>query len=147
MGAVAYEQDFYSWALEQAALLRAGKFDQVDMDHVIEEIEDMGKSQYDQLESRFDVLLMHLLKWMYEPSHRGKSWVSTIKEQRRRIPHHLKKHPGLKGQLDNLFADAYELAAEGAADETGMPVTTFPEKCPWTVEQVLNHDFWPEAAE
>jgi len=147
MGAVAYEQDFYSWALDQAALLRDGKFDQLDFEHLVEEIEDMGNRHYDQLESRLAVLFMHLLKWMYEPSHRGVSWITTIREQRRMIPHHLKKYPGLKGKLSAALADAYELAREGARDETGMPITTFPAECPWTLEQALNHEFWPEAAE
>lgn len=147
MGAVAYDQDFYSWALDQAALLREGKFDQLDFEHLVEEIEDMGNRHYDQLESRLAVLFMHLLKWMYEPSHRGASWTNTIREQRRMIPFHLKKYPGLKGKLVTILEDSYELAREGARDETGLPLNVFPEKCPWTFEQALNPEFWPESAE
>lgn len=146
MGAVAYDTDFYSWSLEQAALLRAGKFDQLDFEHLIEEVEDMGNRHYDQLESRLAVLFLHLLKWLYEPSHRGASWVSTIREQRRAIPRHLKKYPGLKGQLETIMADAYGFGREDAADETGLPLGTFPAECPWTLEQALSHEFWPEPA-
>ncbi len=146
MGAVAYDQDFYTWALEQAALLRAGKFEQLDFEHLVEEVEDMGNRHYDQLESRLAVLLMHLLKWMYEPSHRGASWTNTIREQRRMIPRLFAKYPGLKGKMETILPDSYELAREGARDETGLPISTFPPVCPWTLEQMLDHEFWPELA-
>jgi hypothetical protein len=139
-----YTQDFYTWTKEQAQLLRARKFDQIDLDQIVEEIEDMGRSQYDQLESQFDLLIMHLLKWLFQPSYRTASWANTIREQRRKIPRHLRKHPGLKGELAGMIADAYDSARQCAADETGLPLSLFPEKCPWTYEQTLDSDFWPE---
>jgi len=145
MGAVTkYDTDFYGWTQEQAALLKARRLDEIDIEHLLEEVESMGKSEESDLESRIELLFMHLLKWVYEPALRGKSWVSTIKEQRRKIPKRLKKNPGLKSKLEEITAESYDEAREAAADETGLPEQTFPKECPWTLEEALNHDFWPE---
>ena len=136
-------QDFYSWTHQQARLLREGRFDELDLLTLAEEIEDMGNRHYDQLESRFELLLSHLLKWLYQPAYRGASWRLTIQEQRRKIPKLLKKNPGLKSYLPQILADAYEDARKTAADETGLSLNTFPEQCPWPLEQALDSEFWP----
>jgi hypothetical protein len=139
-----YHHDFYTWTKRQAGLLREGRFDELDVDSLAEEIEDMGNRQYDQLESRFEVLFAHLLKWLYQPAFRGTSWRLTIKEQRRKIPKHLRKNPGLKSRLEEIMAEAYGDARQSASDETGLPLSIFPEACPWTYEQILDPEFWPE---
>jgi hypothetical protein len=145
MGAATkYETDFYGWTQEQAALLRARRLDELDIDNLLEEVESMGKSEESDLESRLEILFMHLLKWVYEPELRGKSWVSTIKEQRRKIPRRLKKNPGLKSKLEEITAEAYEDARQSASDETGLPEQTFPKHCPWGLEEALNPEFWPD---
>ncbi len=136
--------DFYTWTHQQAELLRAGRFGELDLNTLAEEVEDMGNRQYDQLESRFELLFSHLLKWLYQPAFRGASWRLTIQEQRRKIPKHLKKNPGLKSSLAAIMADAYEDARKSAADETGLTLDTFPEQCPWVFEQALDSEFWPE---
>jgi len=143
--AATYESDGYTWSLEQAALLRARKFEEIDLEHLIEEVEDMSKSERRALESFLETLLMHLLKWQYQPTHQGRSWELTILEQRRRLERHLKKNPGLKGVLPESINDAYELARFGAAKETGLHLNTFPEECPWTYDQFTYPDFWPDA--
>jgi hypothetical protein len=137
-------QDFYAWTRQQADLLRAKHFDQIDLEHLIEEIESMGNSEVRELESRLTVLLMHLLKWQYQPTLQTRSWVLTIKEQRRRIVKRLQQNPSLKSKLQEVINDAYELARGDAADETGLPESHFPEMCPWQYIQLIDMEFWPE---
>ncbi len=144
MGAVAYDQDLYTWSLEQARLLRERKFDQLDLEHIIEEIEDVSKSEKRALESFLETLLMHLLKWKYEPSHQSRSWKFTIIEQRKRIGRHLLENPGLKGKLPEVLESAYEYAVSGAIREIGLAPEVFPETCPWSFEQFMDVDFWPD---
>jgi hypothetical protein len=139
-----HDQDFYGWTQEQSQLLRAGRFDEVDFEHLIEEIESMGARERRELKSRLIVLLQHLLKWQYQPSHRGRSWLLTIKDQRRMIPDHLRDNPSLKPSLDTLLGEAYVLAKGKASDETDIPESVFPESCPWMLEEVLNQEFLPE---
>jgi hypothetical protein len=140
-----YEEDLYTWSLEQASLLRAHKFDQIDLENIIEEIEDMSKSERRALQSFLETLLMHLLKWQYQPAYQGRSWKFTIIEQRKRIESHLQENPGLKSKLPELVEKAYGYAVTGAVRETGLAVNVFPQQCPWSYEQFTNPDFWPEA--
>lgn len=147
MGAVAYEKDFYGWTQEQAGLLQRRQFDEIDLEHLIEEVDSMGKAERNQLRNRLTILLMHLLKWQYQPAYRGSSWVNTIREQRRAIPRHIKDNPSLKSSLDEILFQAYSDSVEDAADETGLPLNTFPESCLWSFDVFMNRDFWPEAAE
>jgi hypothetical protein len=139
-----YERDFYAWANEQAALLRAGKLDSADIENIAEEIESMGRSEKRELINRLAVLLLHLLKWRYQPSLRGNSWRLTIKEQRYRLRRHMSDNPSLKSHLDEALLDAYGLALIRAERETGFTVETFPEACPFTFEQAMSEDFLPE---
>ena len=144
MKRVRYDEDLYTWSLEQAALLKAGKFDQIDIEHIIEEIEDMSKSEKRALQSFLETLLMHLLKWQYQPAYQGRSWKFTIIEQRKRIESHLQENPGLKGQLTELVDKAYRYAVIGAVRETGLSINGFPQNCPWLYQQFIQEDFWPE---
>ena len=103
----------------------------------------MGNRHADEIESRLAILLMHLLKWKYQPNLQGKSWEFTIKEQRRGIAKRLKKMPSLKSKLPELFLESYEDAIFEAEKETGLDKSTFPTKTTWTLEQVLSDDFYP----
>jgi len=138
-----YEQDFYAWSREQAQLLRAGELGQADIEHIAEEIESMGKTEKRELISRLTVLLLHLLKWRYQPDKRGPSWEASIRVQRNRLADHLDDNPSLKPLLPQALASAYRDAALEAVAETGLPGSTFPADCPWAVEQVLDSGFWP----
>jgi len=140
-----YDRDFYAWIQQQASMLRAGNLDNLDMDNLIEEIESMGRSEKRELRSRLTVLLMHLLKWAYQPLRRGASWQSTIWEQRERIDLLLQDSPSLGSVAPTMYADAYELAVLKAAKETGMIASVFPSECPWTFNQAMDDDFWPDA--
>jgi len=139
-----YETDVIAWANEQAAYVRAGRFDMLDLEHIADEIEDVGKSELRELESRMTVLLAHLLKWQFQPSHRGVSWEVTIKTQRKNITRRLQKTPSLKATAssDDFWLETWDDAVDAATKETG--ISGFPESCPWSFNQVMNPDFWPE---
>lgn len=138
-----YERDFYAWSQEQATLLRAQQFTQLDIDNLVEEIESMGRSERRQLLSRLEILLMHLLKWQYQPELRGRSWELTIAEQRRRIAKLLRANLSLRAELPDLLPEAYDDATFSAMRETGLPQATFPVVCPWGVGAVLGDGWLP----
>jgi hypothetical protein len=135
-----YDADFYAWANTQAALLRSGRIDQADIEHIAEEIESMGKGELRELENRLARLFTHLLKWQFQPNRRSRSWTLTIKEQRRRLRRHLAQNPSLTAKLEQAVVDAYGDAILEAARETGLAEETFPPTCPLTIEQILNED-------
>lgn len=139
-----FEQDFFAWANEQAALLRAGKLDRADIDHIAEEIESMGRAEKRELANRLAVLLTHLLKWRFQPSLRGTSWRLTIEERRRALARDLSDNPSLKAQVNAVIEDAYGDAVLRAARDTGNDKTAFPSVCLWTYEQIADSDFWPD---
>ncbi len=139
-----YERDFYAWTHEQTTRLRTRDFDRLDIDNLIEEIETMGRSERRQLTSRLEVLLIHLLKWQFQPALRGRSWQLTVVEQRRRIEKLLQANPSLRPQLPDLLAEAYNDATFGAMRESGLPQETFPAVCPYTLENALNMAWLPE---
>lgn len=138
-----YDRDFYAWANEQAALLRAGKLSAADIEHIAEEIESMGRSEMRELVSRLAVALMHLLKWRHQPGGRGNSWRLTIEEQRNQLARHLRYNPSLKSRLAEAIEDGYQDAILAAARETNLDRNIFPAVCPWTFDQIMNVDFWP----
>ena len=140
-----YDTDIVAWAAEQARLIRAGRFDQIDLAHIAEEIEDVGKSEKRELASRMAVLLAHLLKWVHQPGRRGSSWTRTLKEQRKAIAAALRQTPSLKASLSDAdwLAGVWADAVTKAVDETGLD--NFPDDCPWSMAQVLAEDFFPEA--
>jgi len=139
-----YDRDFYAWSREQAELLRAGKLADADIEHIAEEIDSMGRTEKRELISRLTVLLLHLLKWRHQPGKRGPSWEASVRVQRYGVEDHLDDNPSLKPLLQQALASAYRKATLEAVAETGLPSATFPEACPWTVEQVLDDGFWPE---
>lgn len=142
MNKTPYDHDFYAWTQEQAALLRAGRLSEVDLAHLAEEIEDMGKSEKRTLESRLEVLLMHLLKWQFQPVLRSRSWELTIKDQRRRLDRHLRENPSLRSRLAEIVADVYPSSAILAERETGLD--GFPDVCPFTIEQLFDDSYFPQ---
>lgn len=139
-----YDSDFYGWTQDQADLIRAGNFEQLDTDNLLEEIESMGRSERRELESRLEKLLAHMLKWRYQDSRRGKSWLLTIKEQRRKFADCLEENPSLKSRLDDRLIKVYLYAKISASKETGISENVFPDTCPWTFEQIMDTDFYPQ---
>jgi hypothetical protein len=145
--AALYDQDFYAWTQEQAALLREGAVHELDFVNLAEEIESLGKSDRRALGSHLRNLLMHLLKWQYQPGGRltGHSWESSIRNARDEIATILEDSHTLAALLPALLTRRYPLARQNAAAETRLPLATFPPTCPWSLEQVLDPDFWPES--
>ena len=139
-----YQKDFYSWTQEQAELLKHGRFAELDIENLIEEVETMGRSEKRELESRLTVLLLHLLKWKYQEVRRGRSWQLSIDEQRIQFSRTLKDNPGLKPKLDEMISDAYKLAVIQASRETKISKSVFPELCPWTLEQFIEEGYYPD---
>jgi len=150
--ATLYQTDYAAWAQRNAELLRERRFDELDLEHLLEELSDMSKSDRRELRSRLLVLLAHLLKWEYQYgqlSERwrefdGRSWRSTIVEQRKQLSDLLKQSPGLKGIFAETIEATYPDAVELACDETGLPPEAFPERCPYRPEQIHEKTFYPE---
>lgn len=142
---VAYETDFAQWAAFQAALLKAGKFHELDIPNLIEEVESMGRSEHRELKNRMIQLLMHLLKWQFQPERQGSSWQVSIIKQREAIAVLLDESPSVKTHfaddawVNTVWASAVRLAAA----ETNLPKNTFPAEPVWTMVQVLEEEFYP----
>jgi hypothetical protein len=139
-----YDTDFYAWTQAQAVALRAKEAKTLDWDHLAEEIESLGNEQRHAVRSHLRVLLWHLLKWAYQPDHRGPSWRTSIVNARAEIADRLEDYPSLQPLVPALLASAYGRARRLAAAETELPLATFPQACPWSIEQVLDEEFWPE---
>ncbi|MGY2050576.1 DUF29 domain-containing protein [Methylobacterium sp. JK268] len=137
----AYERDLHAWALEQARLLRAGRLDAVDAEHIAEELESLGRSERAKLHSILRVLVMHMLKWDQQPEHRTPSWIFSIREQRRRYRRLIEENPSLKPLRDKALTEAYEEARLWAADETHLQPEEFPDVCPYTWDDLLERPF------
>lgn len=137
---IAHDRDFYAWTQNQAQLLRTGQFDILDIQQIAEEIEDMGRTEKRALESRLEVLIMHLLKWQYQPSLRSRSWQLTVREQRLRVHTLLEDNPSLQPHLSQRMDKIYRLAVIAAERETGL--TLFPETCPYRIEEILSENFF-----
>ena len=141
-----YDTDFYAWCEEQAALLTRQDPWSLDWANLAEEIRSMARRDKRALGSHLQGLVMRLLKWRYQPERRqtGHSWRSTVRNQRQAISELTQESPSLTPVLVDLLAQRYPHAREDAADDTGLGLDTFPDACPWTVEQIRDEDFWPE---
>lgn len=140
----AYDLDFYAWASRQAGLLRGGRLAEADIERIAEEIESLGKSEKRELISRLGVLLLHLIKWRFQPERRTRSWRSTIAIQRRRLSEHLKDNPSLKAIVDEAMVQAWGDAVLAAMAETDLDESVFPCESPWTFEAAMEEAFWPD---
>ena len=132
-----YDADYYQWTNTQAELLRSGNLSDADIDNIAEEIESMGKREKRELISRLKILMVHLLKWEYQPSFQSKSWQSIIKEQRLEIHNHLEDNPSLQTKLAEIISRSYSLAIIKAGRETGLDESVFPQSCPYSFLEVM----------
>jgi hypothetical protein len=136
-----YEADLYGWAMRQAALLREGRLSEVEADHLAEQIEELGMSEYDKLESVLRVLILHMLKWDVQADRRSRSWALTIQEQRRRLDRHIAKNPSLKSRRDEAVEAAFGDARIAAARETDLPLADFPEHVAYSWDEIGSRPF------
>jgi hypothetical protein len=136
-----YEQDFYTWSLEQARLVRDGRWDAIDRENVAEEIESLGREQFAKLESALRVLLMHMLKWDHQSERRTRSWALSIKAQRIAVRRVMDANPRLAPRVPEAIRFGYEAARVEAARETDLDEHIFPEQCPYSWEDIIARDF------
>lgn len=141
--AVDYERDFYAWTQDQAQKLRDRRHNEIDWENVAEEIESLGRSQRREIRSRLLVLLLHLLKWEFQPDQRKGGWQASIIEAREELASELDDSPSLRDYPNQAMARQYEIARIKAAAETGLPLASFPAASPYTLEQVLDLRFMP----
>ena len=139
-----YEQDFHAWLVNNAHLLREGRLNAIDAVHLAEELEDMGRSQKRVIASHLRVLLSHLSKWRYQPDRRSVSWRLSIRHARDQIEAIVEDSPSLRRELPEVVSRAYQKARKYAADETGLPLATFPEEMAFSTEQIFNDDYLPD---
>jgi hypothetical protein len=139
-----YERDFCLWLEQQATLLREGRFDELDLANLIEEIEAMARKDRKAITSNLVVLLTHLLKHQFQPEQRSSGWLGSILEHRRRLRYDFEESPSLLRHAAEVFAPAYADAREQASTETGLPLRAFPKSSPYTLDQTLDPKFLPE---
>jgi hypothetical protein len=139
-----YGRDYALWVEEQVRLLQAGRFDQLDLPNLIDEVEDLVKSQRRAIRSDLVVVMLHLLKWQFQPERRSVSSQASIAEHRQRIEDEIEDSPSLWSFPAEVFAKSYARARQRAAIETALPPATFPESPPFTPEQALDPDFLPD---
>ncbi|MBD2066846.1 DUF29 domain-containing protein [Leptolyngbya sp. FACHB-671] len=138
-----YDTDFYAWTQKQAELLQMQQWSSLDLPNLIEEIESLGKQQRRELRNRLSVLIGHLLKWQYQPEQRSRSWLATIRVQRREVLQLLQENPSLKPYLQEALQQAFETGRDLAVSETNLPYKTFPSECSYSLEQILSDRFYP----
>lgn len=139
-----YETDGHAWYLEQARLLREGRLAEADLAHIAEELEDMGRAERHKLYASLRLILSHLLTWAHQPQRRSRSWTITIVRERLNLARRLEENPSLRPTLDAELRRAYADARKEAAAQTGLPAATFPEDCPFTLEEVTRDGWMPE---
>ena len=142
-----YDTDFYAWTQAQAAALRAKKWLALDVDNLAEEIESLGRSDRRAITHQLERLLLHLLKWVYQPdqrARRGRGWRGSVRQARTAIADLLEESPSLRDYPAQRVALAYRRARQQSAIQTGLPLATFPETRAWSSAQLLDEDFWPE---
>lgn len=141
---ILYEKDEHLWLMENSKLLREGKWEQADLENIAEILEDMGKRDLREVVSRMKVLLIHLLKWIYQAEERSSSWKGTIRHQRDELNSMFEDSNHLKKHAKESFSKSYQKAREIASDETRLPLSHFPEEPPFPFEQVIREEYLPE---
>jgi hypothetical protein len=141
---IVYEQDFQLWLEQTIDLLKAKDFDGIDLEHLVDELESMSRRDKREILSRLDVILMHLLKWRYQPGNRCPSWESSIQNNRKEVGRIIEDSPSLREYPLSALGKAYLSARKDAARETQLPLEIFPLDCPFVAQEILNEEFWPE---
>lgn len=135
-----YNKDFFKWTRDQMKFLKNQEFEKVDIDNLVEEIESLGNSEKNAIESHLIILFLHLLKIEYQPAMSCKSWSNSVENAKFRITRLIQKNPSLRKKISELLPDAYFSARLRASSETGLEKETFPEECPWTAEAIFQEN-------
>ena len=141
-----YETDFAVWAEHQALMIQGGMWEELDQEHLVEELEALSRGEHSELESRLEILITHLLKWQFDAASQNprRLWRATIREQRHRLTRLFQRSPSLRPTLSVVLNQNYPHARLMALDETDVPASILPETCPWTLQQILDDHFLPE---
>ena len=143
---IRYQDDYHAWVTEQIALLQAGRFGDLDIPNLVDELKALASSKKHEIDSRLMVLLQHLLKWEFQPEQRTNSWRAGILEQRLRIGGLIAESPSLRRYPAGRMAKEYRIARLKAAGDTGLALSRFPAVCPYSTAEVLDEQFWPGEA-
>jgi Domain of unknown function DUF29 len=138
-----YDRDFSAWSEFQARSLKKRNASDLDWDNLAEEIETLGRSERSEIRSRLVVLLLHLLKWQYQPAKRKPGWKASVVEARDQIARQIEESPSLRAYPASVLDKSYEIARLRAADETDLEVDLFPEQCPYSMTEILDENFYP----
>lgn len=139
-----YDDDFSLWIDRQVDLLRTGRYAELDLPHLIEEIEDTGKEKRRALISSYRLVIFYLLKWAYQPTHRSRSWALTLVRERTNIDYLEEENPSLAVKAIDFMPKVYVQARREAHIETGLPLKIFPADCPFTIDELRDGEFMPE---
>lgn len=140
-----YLTDFNSWIAQTTQLLREHRWHEIDVVHLIEEVEDLGRSERRGIASQLTRLLLHLLKWHYQPQRRSDSWLDSITDARTQIELAIEDSPSLKGYPAEQLEESYQRARRQAVKQTRMEIAMFPETCPYAPELIMAEDWLPES--
>jgi hypothetical protein len=140
-----YDVDFFEWAQQNAELLRRGCFDAADIQHIAEELGDMGNRDQREVQSYLTRLVMHLLKWQFQPSQRTTSWERSILNSRFRLERIFEQSPSLRRLASESIAKIYSHARRAAVVETRLAKEAFLPECPYTFDQLLDADYLPNS--
>ena len=139
-----YDEDLCLWSEMTAKLLEQKRFDEIDLEHLAEELHDVGKSERRTLRSQLERVMLHLLKWKYQPIMRT-SWRCSIQKGRRRIDQTVSDSPSLTRLVSDMIEQGYPYSREAAIAETGLPAMMFPKECPFELNEILDYRFFPRA--
>ena len=139
-----YLADFSSWIDQTAQLLRESRWHEIDVSHLIEEVEGLGKSERRGIASQLTRLLLHLLKWQYQPQRRSDSWLDSITDARTQIELAIEDSPSLRSYPAEQLEESYQRARRQAAKQTSVAISMFPDMCPYSPELVLAEDWLPD---
>ena len=138
--ALGYEADYAAWLDHQVRLLKADRWSEVDKDNLIDEVESLGRSEFRSFVSAIEIVLIHMLKWDFQPQRRTAGWIASIIEHRRRIEAELEDSPSYAARCEEAVHRAYRTAPIAAARETRLPISTFPADCPYSWSEIVDRD-------
>jgi hypothetical protein len=136
-----HERDLYSWLVEQARLVRDGRWQAIDQDNLAKEIEGLAQQQFDTLASAIHGLLTHLLKWDHPAIRRSRGRVQSVQSQRQAVADVLAHNPGLAPRIAEAITHCYRKARAEAANDVGLDENSFPAKCPYEWDEIVAREF------
>ena len=136
----AYLEDYGAWISAQIELIRDGEWDELDVEHLLEEIEGLARSDFRSFTSAIRIVLIHMLKWDVQTDYRSRSWATSIDGHRKRVAKELESSPSYKSRIDEAVTDSYARARYDASKETRLPLKHFPENCPFTFDEIMTRE-------